>query len=40
MRNNKLSSSRSINLVISVLRSNDDTIVADVVARVADNEDL
>jgi hypothetical protein len=37
---NKRSSTRRINLVVPVLRSNYDTVVADVVAVVADDEDF
>jgi len=37
---NKRSSGRSIDLVVPVLRGDDDSIIADVVALMADNEDL
>lgn len=36
----KRSSSRGIDLVVPVLRSNDDAIVADVVTLMADDENL
>jgi hypothetical protein len=37
---NKSSSSRSVSLIVPVLGSNDDTVVADVVALMADDENL
>lgn len=37
---NECSSSRSINLVVPVLGSNDDSVIADVVTLVANDEDL
>ena len=40
LASNECSSSGSILLVVPVLSGNDDTVVADVVAVVADDEDL
>ena len=40
LASNECSSSGSILLVVPVLSGNDDTVVADVVAFVADDEDL
>lgn len=37
---NKGSSSRSVDLVVSVLGSDDNTVIADVVALMADDENL
>jgi hypothetical protein len=40
LASNECSSSRSILLIVPVLSGNDDTVVADVIAFVADDEDL
>ena len=40
LASNERRSSRSVLLIVPVLRGNDDTVVADVVAFVADDENL